>query len=82
MPLLELIADAKKCTFVKVTKPFNEYTEDEIHHAVINEVLKNDVVVYSLILACKKYSAVKIIIKMVLKGYIEAYSITIKSKKV
>ena len=74
MPLLELITKAKKCNYIKQTKAFNEYTDEEMNHAAIHEVLKNDLIVYALIIACRKYSPIKILIKFVLKEYTEKFS--------
>jgi cytidylate kinase len=71
---LELIAKAKQCKYEKHTKSFNEYTEEEMNYAAIYEVLKNDLIVYALIIACRKYSPIKILIKYVLKEYTEKFS--------
>lgn len=74
MTFVELINKAKQCTYRPTNKPFDQYTEDEIIYSAINEILKNDIIVFAFIIICKKHITIKVPMKIMLKEYIEKYS--------
>lgn len=73
MTLLECISIAKTLQYVPPAKPFDQFTFDEICFAALNEILKNEIVVYCAILTCQKYSIMKPMLKATLKDYIKEY---------
>jgi hypothetical protein len=76
MPLLELIQQAQSLTYVPPTNKTNlqDFTEEEVFDAALSQMLVNPTIVYGLIMCCKKYPPVKIIIKQSIKKYVLKYS--------
>jgi hypothetical protein len=75
MTLLELIQQAQTLTYVPPANKTNlhDFSEEEVFEATLSQMLLNPTVVYGLIMCCKKYPPVKLIIKQSLKRYIGKY---------
>jgi hypothetical protein len=82
MPLLDLIHHAQTLTFTPPPNKLHitDYTEEETFEAAMSQMLKDPTIVYGLIMSCKKYSIIKMLIKQVLHRYIRKYGNTSPNK--
>lgn len=76
MPLLDLIKLAQGVQYVPPSNRQNveEYTEDEVFDATLSRILHDPTIVYGMIVCCKKYQPVKMLLKQALQDYIAKFS--------
>jgi len=77
MPLLECIENAKSANkkYTPPTTSIEKLDIDNIRYLAIHELLKNNVLVYCMIVICKQNTLLKNLVKSSLKEFIQKYEV-------
>ena len=79
MPLLELlIQQAQNVAYYPPPDKVQilDYSEDEVFEAMLHRMLQDPMIVYGMITGCKKYVAIKLLVKKLLTRYVAKYQRT------
>jgi hypothetical protein len=76
MPLLDLVHTAQGLVYCPPPgkSDVSEFTEEEVYEAAMSQILKDPTIVYGLVMCCKSYAPIKILLKNSLRRYVQKYS--------